>query len=284
MVTIFHKHNRTRHVRPVVTRLLAVQDPPLLLLLLQKLPDLLPLLYNQPSDFDPEFRKALLTRVKEAWTSFKKASWRRFQELLSIIPSFQAYFDLDEYNEYFLDEIVDVIKTGNNQIQTLASKICSDLLLQNYHSHRRGECVGRLVGLAKSRSCYERLSYLAFSVCAIRSMPLTILKRTQIIEMMLTLAADPIANLRFRFIKAAMQILPRALQHVQRCLVEKLRDLCGDKNAEVRKQALKVVPQVQRLIEENSKCEDDITEQEEQKVAREQELMTHVFGSTTPNL
>ena len=280
-MAVFHKHNRTRHVRPLATRLLAVQDPSLLLLLLQKLPDAILQLYPQASEVEPEFKKALLARLKDAWTSLRKPAWRRFHELINVIPLLQCYFELDEYNEHFLAEMVDVIKASNLPVQTAASKACCDLLLHNYHSSKREDCIAKLVGLGQSKSCYERLSYLTFSVCAIRNMPFNLLKRTQVIETMLALAADPIANLRFRFVKAALQILPRSLQSVQRCLVEKLRDLCNDKNAEVKKQALKVVPQVQRLIEENAKCEDEIADLEEQKLAREQELLSHVNLFTT---
>jgi hypothetical protein len=275
-VRVFHQQGKANVLQPIFLKLFTVSDAALTLAVVQCLPEIAPVLLPRSkvpvSEPEQAFRAAVLARVKELWLQHKKSPWRQQLDLIRALPAFRFAYPLGEYSEYFFEEMLNILKTGNLQTKHAACTTCCALILGNPHQGKREEWIKKLTTLGQSPSYYDRISYMSFCIAAVGSMSLDLVRRCQILEPVLVLASDKVANVRLRFIKAALKMLPRAHPNVQNALVDKLKLLQSDKDREVRRLSLKMVAQVQGIVEENAKFEDDIAEANDRRYDQEQEL------------
>lgn len=242
--------------------------------ILPSLPQILPFLFPErdPEDFteevnDNQFRTQMLSKVKELWNTFKKGAWRDQACIIPVISGIQSPFAVEEYNNYYLDELQEVAKNGNRETKKLSLKAICELLIENYITDKRTHVLKNLIEMAKAKDFYTRFQFLVFCEIAIDYFSFQMLNELGIFKLYLDLAEDKISNIRLKFVKITLNIWKICDKGVRNSISAKLNIIYkADKNREVRYLAEKQLVNIRDFPEEllDKQCEG-----EEIKVRRE---------------
>ena len=204
-------------------------------------------------------------------------SWKHTFDMLRMIPALHQYFPINEYNEYFLEEVFVILKSGNGQTKPVAATALCDLLWQNHHSSKRNGILAKVLLLAQSTSYYERISFMWFCVSAFQRFSQNAIKAQGLVSALLKLANDRVSNTRIRFLEITKNLIIYMKEATQKEIIDKVKELQDDKNKDVKKTAVKTLETIQKLLENNEEIQEKIDEHEEQKVANEKKLLKMVL-------
>lgn len=108
-------------------------------------------------------------------------------------------FNLPEFHEAFLPNLLDYIKGGNAEIRQAAAECLSKILLYQYSSSKRQELITLIrQDLAESNSCVLRKTFIYFCKSAILSFSRDFF-RNNFLHLYLALSKDKIATVRMEF-------------------------------------------------------------------------------------
>ncbi len=188
---------------------------------------------------DEAFLSTVSERLKTVWIEIKKSSWRNLSEFVTSLPSFQPCFPAvgAEYNEYFLEELCATLRSANLQVKpTISDAICA-LLRVNHKAAKRAAVFAKLMLYSQSESCYDRVSFLVFSVSAAGCYSRSYLRKAKLVACLTQLGGDRAVGVRMRFIDTALKVLLSLGEDSRGELLSQLKELQQDKDREVRRLA-----------------------------------------------
>ncbi len=221
---------------------------------------------------DTALRTRVLNRIKELWTLARKWPWHDLDLFVEAVPGIQMYYPVDEYSNYFMDEMESLVRSGNRKTRLSAVKSVCSLLMHNHCSKKRQEIFNKLVALSSAASYYDRLHFLVFCSVAIEHFSYAQLKEIRMFECYLALAEDRVANLRLKFVNISLPIWKKA-RPLRDDLFDRINNMRNDKNKEVRLAADQCYSYVQTHEAELRKCDDALVEAEAAKEKREKDLV-----------
>ena len=235
---MFNKNKKLPLIKTAFESLLKIPTVPLLIKHYLTLPSLLPLFTPvNPKSEEHKYRipedpllKVVLDKIKCTWTEIKKMSWKHTFDMLRMIPALHQYFPINEYNEYFLEEVFVILKSGNGQTKPVAATALCDLLWQNHHSSKRNGILAKVLLLAQSTSYYERISFMWFCVSAFQRFSQNAIKAQGLVSALLKLANDRVSNTRIRFLEITKNLIIYMKEATQKEIIDKVKELQDDKN------------------------------------------------------
>jgi hypothetical protein len=167
---------------------------------------------------------------------YSKSAYVLSYELLRICFRMDHLFSVGEFNSYFLNILVKLMKEGNFQIKREASKSLTKLLVRNHYLKKRKETLQILKSeFGESSNSYFRLTFLHFCKKA-----LPIISRSFFYEHFLPLivkmASDKVPNVRIRLSKLIPKIKRKMGNYdpqIQNQLFTILNTLSEDKDSDV---------------------------------------------------
>jgi hypothetical protein len=223
---------------------------------------------------DEFFRKQLLKWIKGVWIMSKTGPRKHVYALIELIPSFQDSFNGKEYNEYFLQEMVEVIRSGNKVEQKLASNTFCLLYLKNYHAEVRNAALEQLIKLAQENSCLRRQAVLSFISVALDHFSVKLLVQSKLITAYLTLGRDKVVNVRIQFTMIAKKAINVLDNDTKSLLKSMLIVLQNDKAKDVKilaRQALK------KPLKRNEEVE-IVRQQREQELIKHEQVVLYIIN------
>jgi len=248
ILAVFSKHKKAVLLRPCFTTLLTFNLNELFISIVPRLPEILAKLIpdpvykelkKEPQSEEAKFRDIVMTEIKKLWKA-KNTPWRNLAILIDSISKSQAYFPLELYNHYFLDEFFSSLKISNSEIQKVLIRAICKLLVCSYSANKRGEVLGKLVALSNSKSFYERRLFLLFCGFAIENFPLSVITRIELIKHYLKVATDKVSNIRLAFLNYAITMWKYSQGEARTEILTIIAILKQDKDKEVRNVAERV--------------------------------------------
>jgi len=274
LVRIHFEHKKMNLVRPILIALMQNEDQGFAVSLVSCFTRLIHKILTKHEEdkevIDEIFHKQLLKWIKSIWMISKTGPRKHVYALIELIPSFQDFFNGEEYNEYFLKEMVEVIRSGNKTEQKLASTSFCLLYLKNHHTEVRNAALGQLIKLAQENSCLKRQAVLNFISVTFDYFSLKLLTQSKLIATYLLLGKDKVINVRIQFAmiaKKAVDVLDRNTKlHLQSILVALQNDKAKDVKS-LAKQAHQVLKKAPKRNEELEKVKE---QREQELIEREQ--------------
>lgn len=189
-------------------------------------------------------------------------------EFMRKLPSIRTIFVGCKFSEYFLDELLDVIKCGNLQVKSNASHAFCLLLRQEDIYKKRDQYLTDIRKLKDSESYYERVSFLIFSEALTFHFSQQFLKTQKIITAIADLSNDKISNMRIRVVNTIMNIALYLKEDLLKVLINTITTLCNDTNKDVRekaKKAAKVFANLNDMANREERNKTDSEREEEEK-------------------
>ena len=242
---------------------------------------------NKPND--AEFFAKTLRRIRELWSMSKSWPWKDQESFIKAIPELKSTFKLEDYSNYFLDELFVTVRNGNRQTKAAAIRCICDLVSHNYYAKKRTETFTKLMDLGKSSSnYYDRHHFLVFCETALEYFSFKLLQELKLFDQFFKLTDDKVSNIRLKAISVSVPIWKCVDEPLREEIQEKLNTLRNDKNKEVRNFADTMFTQIQSkgaefrkhdpLTAEHNKLRAElernllVKEQEEWKRRKEEEL------------
>jgi len=256
--------------------------------------------YEESKEDDFEFKQKILTRIKEIWKLSKTWPWREQENFIQILSELQDIYSIEEFNNYFLDELLMVSKTGNRKTKSTALKVICEFLTRNHYSKKRTEIFNKLIDFSKSTSYIDRHHYLVFIETAIEYFSFSLLNSYKLFERYLYLTEDRITNIKLKCISVAISLWKSADEPTRDEIQDKLNNLRNDKNKDVRNHAEITYTQLQskapeyrkndylniehnKLHEEAEKCL-IIKEEEEDNDKKQRKLSDQITNKCPPSI
>eukprot|EP01022_Parablepharisma_sp_SALTPOND_P007158 TRINITY_DN1290_c0_g1_i15.p1 TRINITY_DN1290_c0_g1~~TRINITY_DN1290_c0_g1_i15.p1 ORF type:complete len:715 (-),score=72.02 TRINITY_DN1290_c0_g1_i15:7827-9971(-) len=281
IVKAHYKHKKMPLIRPMLTALMQNDDPCFTISLFRTLVKIISKVLSDDEDSEDKkgpglrsevFKGQVLDWIKEKWKNAKSSRRRDLSVLIELIPQCQECFPVTEYNDYFINEMVGIIKTGNKVEKKLASVSFCLLYFKNYLSESRNAAMGRILEMADAFTCFERMAVLCFIEVAITYFSRKFLAQNGIVKTYLSLAEDKVANIRIKFVSMGLKISKILSQEEHKSqLFSALTLLQNDMDKDVRKFAKDTYNQLKK---DNAKANSKISEDDDQvKEKREQDLL-----------
>eukprot|EP00826_Nyctotherus_ovalis_P054975 TRINITY_DN7264_c0_g1_i7.p1 TRINITY_DN7264_c0_g1~~TRINITY_DN7264_c0_g1_i7.p1 ORF type:complete len:356 (+),score=82.74 TRINITY_DN7264_c0_g1_i7:282-1349(+) len=267
IITVYYSHNKITLIQPILTVFMHSEDPYLLLALTKILAKHTKKLFSAEKEtLSNNFRKELLRWLKDGWGNAKKGLSRNMCAFIEIVPVFQQVFLVAEYNEYFMKELVVVIRQGNKAEKQIASKAFCLLYLRNHSVETRQELLNQVLSLNTSVSFFGRQGLLYFIEAAFDLFSVKFLHENKIVDSYLALGKDMVTDVRMKFTflaDKAIRILAQR-EDTQSQFVSILLKLQEDSNKEIkrfakdaRKKLLKFKPKEDPVDKAREKQEED---------------------------
>ena len=278
IVKAFGKHGKGDRVRPALYEILKTKNLSWSLQLIKAFPEMIPLLFPHGRD-ENEFADKFIVTIKELWVIFKGCSWRYMAELIKVLPVLQPLFSQCAFNEYFLGELVTLIKIGNLQIKASASEAFCQLLRCNKCSKRRETYIESMMNLKLSPSCYERIGFAEFCKAAVSNFSQSFLKRNSVISSIATLGNDKVSSVRIRMIKLTTQIIHKLDKSLQEILETKIKDmLTSDPNKDVKNEARNACKTICVTLKNNEKYQEEVKRIDSELKKEENDIIENVIA------
>ena len=260
-----------------------LQSFPLVLKLFTKLADYLPMIIvsaqsdvklddKKLQESEDIFLKFVMEKIKYLWLCMKQFTWRDRCTILRIIPTFQRFFPIQDYNEYFLGEILNIINTSNFKVKEAAAQSMCDLLSCNYHSAVKKVYFSKIISMANADSYYERSCYLIVFKAALQYFSLSLIASQGLFPLFLNLANDKTSNMKIRFLEVIHEIICHITKDYQNMVIEKIKELQNDKNKDVKEVADKIFKKIQTILESNTDIQEQIKADESMKLDHENKI------------
>ncbi len=152
------------------------------------------------------FRSRVMEWIKERWRVVREVGRRDMCNFIEVIPQCQDSFPIMEYNDFFLNEMASIIKSGSKEAKRLASVAFCTLFLKNYLSASRSAALGKVLCMAKSDTCFERLGLLTFVEVALQNFSRRFLSDQGILKVYLSMGEDKVANVRIKFASMSLKV------------------------------------------------------------------------------
>lgn len=200
IITVYYSHNKIAFIQPILTVFMHSENSCLLLSLMAILAKHAKKLFSAEREtLSDSFRRELLRWLKEGWSNARKGLSRSMCAFIELVPAFQKLFLVAEYNEYFMKELVVVIRQGNKAEKQVASKAFCLLYLKNHSLETRQELLNQVLSLSTSVSCFGRQGLLYFIEAAFDLFSVGFLHRNKIVDSYLTLGEDRVIDVRMKF-------------------------------------------------------------------------------------
>lgn len=246
------------------------------------------LVCNADGSFDEEkkgsgtdiFKGRVIEWIKEKWKSVKGTGRRDLCTLIELIPQCQDCFSVAEYNDYFLNEMISILKSGNKEAKKLASHSFCVLFLKNYFQQSRNEAIAKVLDMSKSMTCFERLAVLNFFEASVAHFSKKFIYEQGIMKTYLSMGEDKVANVRIRFASIAGRMSQAITQEESRTqLLFLLNLLQNDMDKDVRKlskEACQSIKQKPSVTDPKLAEDDDLAKEkrEQDLLKREKEVRT----------
>lgn len=272
IVRVHFAHKKMSLVRPIVAALMQNESLGFTVELFASLSKLMPKVLAKDKEdkvnYDEKFQKQMLKWIKELWNQTKANSKRHFRSLIELIPRCQDSFSTIDYNNYFLCELVEILKTGNKAEKKVGANSFCQFYLKSYIPELRGEALNKVLGMAKSNSCFERQSVLMFIEVAFDCFSRKFLFEKKLVQTYLNLAEDKVSNVRIQFARVAKKAVKVIINNekTRADFISLLNILQNDMDRDVRKLAVEAYQELKA-----TKTYKDADEQA--KLKREEELL-----------
>jgi len=218
---------------------------------------------------DSVYKKHIMELIKDKWKKYKFNGWRKFSILLKAIPECQGIFNVLEFNNFYLQDLVGIFKAGNKEMQKLASDSMCQLIVHNHYSKTRRAVLESMIVLSKSQCCFDRNAFLVFIDTASVHFSRKFLQEEGLMERYLALGEDKVLNNRLKFVGLATKINNVVVQEEARNqLLFSLKLLQNDLSKEVRR----VANEARQIIEESKGVNEMNIKEDQEKEDRERNL------------
>lgn len=275
---VYNKYSKGNLLRPAFTEIFHTDYKKIL----PKLPEIIPALFpeqkkeevkfEEGKDTDEEFKNCLLKGILELWNKAKSGPWRDCIEFIKIIPGIDENFPKEEFSNFFLEELMDIVKTGNQETKSFACKAICELLLKNYFAYKRKAIFQSVVQLSAGVSSFDRYSFLGFCNTALDYFSVRHLSEYHIFTKCISLATDKITKVKLKFISISIKLWLASIEAIKEEIVETLNNLRNDKKKEVRYAAEKVYYYIEEHLQELKNESKKFLEDDPMKYLREQDL------------
>lgn len=221
--------------------------------------------------------RLILDKAKSVWTETKKLSWKLIYSMVQIVPGLQKFFPLAEYNEYFVEEMLEVLRGGNCQLKSAAASSLCSLLSQNYHTPVKRTCCSKVLLLATSDSCYARINYILFFKASLEYFSLKFITEYNLFAPFIKLSDDKVSNVRIHFLRAAKEVIAKLTKDLQKSVITKVKELKEDKDRDVKDRASSTYNSIQDLLNSNEEIQAQLKINNDAKISHEKELNTIVL-------
>jgi len=210
-----------------------------------------------------EFVEELWKSLCCFWNRLKGSSWRCMVEFIRVIPLIKKTFAKQKFSEYFLEELLDVVKTGNMQIKSNAAHVFC-LLLRQDDVYKKIDSYLVKIRKLKCSSYYERVGFLELIQAFTYHFSHKFLRDKEIILDVIELANNKISVLRIRVIRVINNIINHIKGDQQQLLQKKLHELSNSINKDVAYEANKAITNnnLKKSQEEINKRDEKLEEQE----------------------
>jgi hypothetical protein len=213
IINVYHSHNKVSSIQPILTILVNNEDQGMLLKLMSTLGNVVDKLFSKDSRrnmLGNVFKRDLIRWIKNTWNTVKKGLSRSICTFIESIHLFQDIFNLTEYNEYFLKELVTLIQSGNKTEKQIAAVVFCQLYLKNYSIETKKVILKDALNMGRSVSCFERQGFLYLVEAAFDLFSIRFLFENKIVESYLGLGRDRVVDVKLRFVyiaKKAVKII-----------------------------------------------------------------------------
>jgi hypothetical protein len=272
-------------LRVLLEQFLAIHNTSLSIQLLKTLNEYLALVVELNSKAEEKklqeenLFNSILDKTKSTWQEVKKLTWTQTYLMIEIIPTLQKFFSLSEYNEYFLEELLVILKQSNNQLKSIAALSLCDLLSYNYRSPIKKSYCLKISALGSSGCCYERISFILFFKASLKYFSLEFICEYGLFVAFIKLGSDKVLNIRIRFLKAAKEVIVHLTKDLQCTLIKQLKELREDKSRDVKQLADNIYEDIQEILNSNNKVQEVLREENNAKLQHERELLCLVFNN-----
>jgi hypothetical protein len=231
---------------------------------------------DNEDNLDDNFQKQMLKWIKELWKQAKGSSRRHLRILIELIPKCQDSFPILDYNNYFLWELVEVLKVGNKAERKVGAKAFCLFYLKNYMPGFRSDALNKVLSMGKGSSSSERLSVLEFIEIAFNHFSRKLLFDKNIIETYMSLSEDKVSNVRIKFTMIAKQAAKIIIydEKAKGSLGSALNILQNDMDRDVRKLAVEASKEL-KTASYNEAEELAKQKQEEELLKRERQVYSY---------
>jgi len=221
---------------------------------------------------------SILDKTKSTWLEVKKLTWKQIYSMIEIIPTLQKFFTLSEYNEYFLEELLRIIRQNNYQLKMIAALSLCNLLSHNHRTPVKKSYCSKMLALATSECCYERISFIFFFKASLKHFSLEFCCEHDLFVTFIKLGSDKILNIRIRFLKAAKEVITKLTKDLQCILINQVKELRKDKVIDVKQLADKIYEEIQEILKSNDEVQEILRKKNNAKLQRDKELINLVFN------
>ena len=263
-------------MRSAFWQILHIKNVDYTLPLLKSLSNIIPDIFPDGLREDQRNSIKLSKSLRISWQDYKVCSWRHLIEFIKAIPIVNIELFDDELYEYFLDEFILLVKTGNYQVKSEAARGCCRLL-RLPSIYKKSDFFLRNISILKnSASYYERLEFLEFGKAMTEYYSDYFIKSRNVVYKMLELANDKISTMRIRLIKILIDISPRLKEDLQVTIEETLKILANDSNSDVKLEAEKSISMLPSIIEESKLKKKEFMKNDMKKESIENDLIDMV--------
>ena len=216
-------------------------------------------------------QEKLLEILKGIWGTLKKSSWRYIVDFIKAMPSLQQMFYTCTFNEYFLEQFIDLIREGNQLVKIETAKVLHRFLRANQSQKKRESILSTMMKLKNSKSYYERISFVEFAKASVDNFSCNFLRTQGILDALIELANDKVLTMRIRVIRAIHYIVPKVKKDVQEILEAVINELCNDSNKDIKEEANKTLKECKELIA-NESLQKEIEEKDSIREAEENSI------------
>eukprot|EP00826_Nyctotherus_ovalis_P057068 TRINITY_DN7795_c0_g3_i4.p1 TRINITY_DN7795_c0_g3~~TRINITY_DN7795_c0_g3_i4.p1 ORF type:complete len:227 (-),score=73.60 TRINITY_DN7795_c0_g3_i4:389-1069(-) len=164
------------------------------------------------------------------------------------MPPLQPMFCIYTFNEYFLDQLIDFIGEGNQQVKVEAAWAFCQFLRGNQSHKKRESILATVTKLKNSKSYYERLGFLEFATAAANNFSTNFLKTQGILDGVIKLGGDKALTMRIRVARRIIQVACKVKKDVQSSLLEVVNALRKDPNKDVKEEAAKTLKELEKIM------------------------------------
>eukprot|EP00826_Nyctotherus_ovalis_P016301 TRINITY_DN14712_c0_g3_i4.p1 TRINITY_DN14712_c0_g3~~TRINITY_DN14712_c0_g3_i4.p1 ORF type:complete len:594 (-),score=123.58 TRINITY_DN14712_c0_g3_i4:454-2235(-) len=276
LIRVHFKHKKMSLMRPIIAALMQNESQifavELFSCLSKQMPKVLAKDKEDKVSYDEKFQKQVLNWIKQLW---KAGCKRHLRPLIEIVPRCQEFFPLADYNHYFMEELVGMLRTGNKAEKKLGASSFCLLYLKNYMPEVRNDALNRVLAMAQSKSCFERQAVLSFVEAAIDHFSLKFLIDKKIIDTHMSLAEDKVSNVRIQFSRVAKKIVTVIARNakVKSNLSNLLNLLQNDMDKDVRKLAVEASQKL-KAARIRSEAEEKAKEKQEEDLEKREKQVT----------
>jgi hypothetical protein len=299
VIKAYNVHNKVGQIQPTISALMMQEEQSFVTALFKCLAKTASKVFVNKDDMvgDEEqkgmgpianpFTMQTIDWIKGRWNIVKELGRREMCKFIEIIPQFQESFPVLEYNDYFLNEMATIIKSGSKEAKRLASGTFCLLFLKNYISASRVNALTKILALSKSTTCFERLGLLNFIEVAAQHFSRRFLAEQGLIKAYLSLGEDKVANVRIKFAAMSRKIVRRMSSDEDRKQLLLMLTLCeNNKDKDVRKLAKEAGMEVKQYVIKKTDEEDAGREKREQELLiREKQVRSYLlYAVVTMNI